>query len=210
MAVPFEKLSFAEFAARLATFPFRRRISAVHMHHTWRPSHADFRRARNKEDVIAAMQRFHTAPPPRGRGFRHIAQHITIDPEGAIWLGRDWNLPPASEKGQNGNSTAGPFMFEMIGNFDIGKDAFRDPQRACALLVTVALQKRFGLPAGSLRFHNHMARKTCPGSALDYQQIVGELKQLGKQLDEENPQWWRALVPGTSPRLAMRKSVARA
>ena len=39
-------------------------------------------------------------------------------------------MPPASASGHNGNTHAGPFMFEMIGDFDTGKDAFADPQRA--------------------------------------------------------------------------------
>ena len=37
-------------------------------------------------------------------------------------VGRSWNQPPVSAGKFNGNFKAGPFMFQTIGDFDIGKD----------------------------------------------------------------------------------------
>lgn len=165
----FKRLSLEQFSQLLARFPFTRRINAVHMHHTWRPQRSDFR----GHETIVAMWRFHT----QQQGWRDIAQHLTIDPEGWVWLGRNWNLPPVSASGHNGNEQFGPFMFEMIGNFDRGCDPFDGAQRETALEVVAQVQARFGLPADSLIFHNAMSAKTCPGSSLDFAQILAQVEQ---------------------------------
>ncbi|ABM36518.1 caspase family protein [Polaromonas naphthalenivorans] len=170
----FQRLSPEQFEQLLQNFPFTRKIDAVHMHHTWRPRHADFR----GHDTIVSMWRFHT----QVNGWSDIAQHITIDPEGMIWLGRNWNLPPASAAGHNGNKAFGPFMFEMIGDFDQGRDPFDGLQKDTALRVVALVQARFHLPAGSLRFHNAMSPKSCPGSALVYNDILAEVELLRQEL----------------------------
>ena len=165
----FKRITVDQFVQMLAKFPFSRQIDAVHMHHTWKPDRRDFK----GHDTIVSMWRFHT----QQMKWRDIAQHITIDPEGFIWLGRNWNLPPASAAGYNGNERNGPFMFEMVGNFDQGADPFDGPQRDSALDVVAAVQKRFGLALESLKFHNSMSAKSCPGSSLDYADILAELKR---------------------------------
>lgn len=164
MSTPtFRRLSVEQFAQILDRFPFERRINAVHMHHTWRPTRRDFR----GHDTIVGMWRHHT----QVNGWRDIAQHLTIDPEGMVWLGRNWNLPPASAAGHNGNSQVGPFMFEMIGDFDVGRDVFDGPQRDAALEVTALVLNRFDLPTSALALHNSMSSKSCPGSSIDYADV---------------------------------------
>ncbi|MEO7160950.1 MAG: caspase family protein [Polaromonas sp.] len=170
----FQRLSPQQFEQLLQRFPFTRKIDAVHMHHTWRPRHADFR----GHDTIVSMWRHHT----QVNGWSDIAQHITIDPEGMIWLGRNWNLPPASAAGHNGNKAFGPFMFEMIGDFDTGRDPFDGAQKETALRVVALVQSRFHLPASSLRFHNSMSPKSCPGSAMVYADILDEVELLRQAL----------------------------
>src|SRR5262245_10996210 len=59
MPKPFHDLTVDQFVDLLDQFPFRRRINAVHMHHTWRPNHAQFG-AREPLAVIEAMWEFHT------------------------------------------------------------------------------------------------------------------------------------------------------
>ncbi len=172
MPKPFKSLTLDQFAALLNLFPFQRQITNVDMHHTWRPNHGQFL-ARQPVESIDAMWRVHT----QENGWLDIAQHITIDPQGTIWTGRDWNQPPASAVGHNGNSHAGPFMFEMIGDFDLGGDQFIDPQRHTALAVVALLQKRFGLPPESLRFHSQLSSKTCPGTQIPYGAFLDEVKK---------------------------------
>ena len=164
----FQRLSPDQFEQLLQKFPFTRKIDAVHMHHTWRPRHADFR----GHDTIVSMWRHHT----QVNGWSDIAQHLTIDPDGLVWLGRNWNLPPASAAGHNGNKAFGPFMFEMIGDFDTGRDPFGGAQKDTALRVVALVQSRFHLPASTLHFHNAMSPKSCPGSALVYADILAEVE----------------------------------
>ncbi|MGJ0223488.1 caspase family protein, partial [Streptococcus pyogenes] len=170
MPTPFVPLKLPQFRQMLASFPFTRTITTVHMHHTFRPNHSQYRGLAS----IESMHRFHT----QERGFSDIAQHITIAPDGTIWTGRNWNKAPASASGHNGNAHAGPFMFEMIGDFDHGRDVFEDPQRNVVLEVIAAVQQRFGLPPDALKFHNQMSPKSCPGTAISFEEIVAAVRQL--------------------------------
>ena len=179
MPKPFHQLSLDQFAELLETFPFERRIESVHMHHTWRPNHSQYKGL----STIVAMWEFHT----QTRGWSDIAQHISIAPDGTIWTGRSWNQAPASATGFNGNASAGPFMFETIGDFDRGKDLFEGAQKATVLGVIAHVQKRFGLNPETLRFHNMMSEKSCPGSAIDFETTLREVAEVRRQIDGRPP-----------------------
>src|SRR5512140_1333298 len=107
MPTPARGISIPEFALLLDATSLTRKIAAVHVHHTWRPWRRDFRGAA----TIEAMRRYHVET----NHWADIAQHLTIDPEGNAWVGRNWNHPPASSPGFNGTAAEGPFMIEMIG-----------------------------------------------------------------------------------------------
>ena len=169
----FHQLSVPEFVSLLGSFTPARRINAVHLHHTWRPRHSDYRGF----ETIRGMWRFHTGT----NGWQDIAQHLSIAPDGTVWTGRHWDLPPASAAGHNGSSVAGPFMIEMIGNFDTGEDPFDGDQKNAALQVLAALLDRFDLPGEAIHFHNSMSRKTCPGSSIDLDVLLGEVQPLRGQ-----------------------------
>lgn len=170
MSGRFHPLTLDEFSELLSRFRFTRRIDAVHMHHTWRPNHAQYR----GEASIEAMWRYHT----RENGWKDIAQHVSIAPDGTIWTGRDWNAPPVSATGYNGTRISGPFMFEVIGDFDRGCDLLEGKQKEAVVGVIARVQEKFGLPPESLRFHNFMTdKKSCPGSGVDYQAMVAELQE---------------------------------
>ncbi len=144
---------------------YQRTIDSIHMHHTWKPTHSQYR----GYATIEGMWRYHT----QTNGWSDIAQHITIAPDGKIWTGRSWNRAPASARGYNGTSRSGPFMFEMIGDFDTGRDPFQNPQRKTVIDVISILMEKFDLPSSSLRFHNHMTnQKTCPGTSINYADIL--------------------------------------
>lgn len=168
MPRPFIPLSTQQFAELLRKFTFTRPITAVHVHGTWRPNHSQD----SGLSAIESMFIFHT----KTNGWSDIAQHLTIDSRGIIWTGRSWNQIPASATGHN----TGAFMFEMIGDFDKGKDKFTDPQMLTAHLVTALVLRKCGLGLNNVRFHNEFTNlKTCPGTSIDlatYRQAVN--KQL--------------------------------
>ncbi len=173
MVDPIRKLSLADFTELLGSIKLIRQIDAVHLHHTWRPRHKDFRGL----STIEAMRRYHMEE----EGWSDIAQHLTIDPAGGLWTGRNWNMPPASAKGHNGTAAAGPFMIEMVGDFDIGRDRFEGTQENAAvevvaqLLLQLVTGKGTTLAAISQRvcFHNQFTnQKTCPGSGFNQQDFL--------------------------------------
>jgi N-acetylmuramoyl-L-alanine amidase len=140
------------------------------MHHTFNPDHARWR-AIGSEACCAGMRRHHM----HDRGFEAIAQHVTIAPDGLIWPGRDWNRTPASVGfGMNG----GVFMFEMIGNFDLGCDVLAEPQLAATLAVIDGVQRHFGLPVHALLFHREVPQteKSCPGTSIRKADILRALR----------------------------------
>jgi hypothetical protein len=178
MPPPFKQIRREQFVELVTRFDFRRKIDAVHMHHTWRPNHSQYD-PNDGHRAILGMFLHHT----RVNKWQDIAQHITIAPDGTIWLGRNWNLPPASAAGHNGNKDFGPFMFEIIGDFDAGHDKLEGPQRETVIDVIAQVQKRFALPPETLRFHNSMSTKSCPGTSIDRDRVLDEVRARIAQID---------------------------
>lgn len=152
------KMGIADFREAVAAHDWKSKITSVHWHHTYQPDHAVFR-ARGGLRCVEDMHRFHT----EARGWRHMGQHVTIDPEGFIWTGRPWDWAPASALGHNGTDASHPFMFEMIGDFRKGHDPLTGGQLEAACIVTASIQMRFGLSETAMHFHKEMQPTECPG-----------------------------------------------
>lgn len=175
MPDPIRTLTLVQFATLLGAARLTRRIVQVHIHHTWRPRRQDFRGLA----TIEAMRRFHMET----NGWSDIAQHLTIDPEGGLWTGRNWNQRPASSSGFNGSDAEGPFMIEMVGDFDEGRDPFVGPQKAAAIEVAARLLQHFELEPDAVRFHRQLGSpKTCPGSGIDYDTFRDEVAEAVRGL----------------------------
>src|SRR5688500_19647928 len=127
MARLFEAVGRSDFPELVASFPWRRSVTEVHLHHTWRPRQSDYRGLA----TIQSMWRYHT----QTNGWSDIAQHVTIAPDGQIWLCRNFNWAPASAAGFNGNNIAGPIMIEMIWDFDVGKESLTPAQKEAVLIA---------------------------------------------------------------------------
>jgi hypothetical protein len=162
----FRRFTYAEYMDYLKPFVSKVKFSQVHVHGTWKPTIADYRKAADKMKIIQAMWRFHTITQNWG----DIAQHATIDPEGYIWEGRSLLAAPASSVGYNDsdNDRIHPFMFEMIGNFDIGAEKLEGAQLATAVKLTSSIMTMWKLPEAQVKFHREMnPSKTCPGSSIN-------------------------------------------
>jgi hypothetical protein len=167
MSQPFCALSPAEFVTRVAQYPWSRRVWRIDMHHTWYPTHADYRGL----ESIERMARYHVEQ----RGFEDLAQHVTVAPDGTIWTGRDWNCTPASVGfGMN----VGVFMLEVIGNFDRGFDRLHGGQLDSVIVVIDAVQRRFALPVQALLFHREVPQteKTCPGTSINKADVLRRVR----------------------------------
>jgi hypothetical protein len=99
---PIRRITAAQFGLLAQPAQLTRKIAAVHVHHTWRPRRQDFRGFA----TVEAMRTFHMEQ----NGWSDLAQHLTIDPQGGLWTGRNWNLAPASATGHNGTAGEGPFI----------------------------------------------------------------------------------------------------
>jgi hypothetical protein len=170
----FRRYSLPEFLTVLDGYTNKVRFSEIHVHGTWKPTIADYRKAANKESLIQAMWRFHTET----RKFTDIAQHATIDPDGYIWEGRSLLMPPASAYGHNDPDNDGvhPFMFEMIGNFDVGAEVLTGPQLETTMGLCRGIMSRWKLSLSNIYFHREMqSGKSCPGSGIDKAKFIAQV-----------------------------------
>lgn len=172
MSKTFKRYTLDEYIAYLRTFVGKVRFSQAHMHHTWVPTHTHWYKMKNKMDVISGMWRYHTDT----RGFNDIAQHATVDPEGYIWAGRSLLEPPASATNYNDsdNDRIHPFMFEIIGDFDKGRDKLEGAQLST---VNVLVNEVMLLWGSELKFHRDMTnQKSCPGTGIAKEWFLSQLK----------------------------------
>ncbi|MBP7659405.1 MAG: caspase family protein [Burkholderiaceae bacterium] len=153
------QISLEQFTALLSN-AWKRRISSVHIHHTWKPRAGQWK----GKTTVEAMRRVHM----QDNGWSDIAQHLTIGPDGTLWTGRHLDRVPASARGFNGTAAEGPLMIEMVGDFDAGQDQFGGAQAQAAFQATAAICQAFGLQVSALRFHREFnPEKSCPGTGID-------------------------------------------
>jgi hypothetical protein len=75
----------------------------------------------------------------------------------------------------------GAFAVEMLGNFDKGHDQFTGKQKEAMLMLA-----RFFYDRGKyIRFHREHAPKTCPGTSIDKEVFINEVKNLGTNKQSE-------------------------
>lgn len=171
MPSPIRRITTAQFALLAQPAQLTRKITAVHVHHTWRPRRQDFRGLATME----AMRKFHMEQ----NHWSDIAQHLTIDPQGGLWTGRNWNVAPASASGHNGTAAEGPFMIEMVGDFDQGQDPFDGEQKKAAIDTVAHLMRVFGLQDAALKFHNELTdQKSCPGTGFTRADFLADVQKV--------------------------------
>lgn len=136
----------------------------LHVHHTWKPDHSDWAKKPDGLYWNQAIRNYHI----NSRGWSDIGQHVTLCPDGKFVTGRDFGKTPASIEGYN----IGAFTVEMIGNFDIGHDKFEGPQKE----AMIGLARWFYRRGKYIRFHRENAPKTCPGSSIDKNVFMAEVR----------------------------------
>lgn len=153
-------LTIQEFEARVASFDWKGEITEVHPHHT-----ADLKATWKGAASVESIRRHHVVT----NKWRDFGQHVTLGPDGSIWLGRDWNWAPASATGHNGQDFGKrPFMIETFANFADpahgGGDVLEGVQRSALIRIIAAVQEKWGLAPDAIRFHKEMGATLCPGN----------------------------------------------
>lgn len=167
----FEILTTEKLIDRIKTFKWTRKVTQLHIHHTWQPDHKDYN-GTNGLKLQQAMSDYHT----KVNGWQAIGQHLTLLPDGQWVTGRDFNLDPASISGWN----SGAFAIEMLGNFDKGHDTFGGKQAEAVYAFCASFTQQMGLNIGAdLKFHRDspMAHKTCPGTSIDKAIFLKEVQK---------------------------------
>lgn len=179
-----------EFAAHVDTLS-RTRPASVWLHHTWRPTLADWRGQRTMD----AMQRYY-----EGLGWDR-GPHLFIAPDGI------WQMTPLEEDGIHvAGHNAGTIGVEMVGNYDEAPPSGR--VKDLVLFVLRLLFGRWGLdPSRDLHFHREASHKTCPGRAVDKALWIALLKRSmdeGSRLSVHTqqpafPEWLKNDVAAMAP-----------
>lgn len=126
------------------------------VHHTYKPTVADFNKRPDGSYWCKVIDRFH-----RLKGWNGIGYHFIIAPDGLIYVGRDLNTPGAHTIGQNHIAIG----VCALGNFD--EEEMPTEQQVSLKYLLAFLLHRFNLRPDAIFFHRNFAEKTCPGMKLD-------------------------------------------
>lgn len=167
-------------------FDWTRVPKELHVHHTWKPSHANFNGS-NHQQIQYGMWNYHV----NTNGWIDIAQHLSLAPDGKWILGRDFNMNPVSISGRNNLG----FAIEMIGNFDVGHDKFEGKQKKAMMEFTAFFLEFFKLTDKSkgIVFHNEYSGKTCAGSSIDKKWFIEEVEKemMGVPQSPQSTKSWQ-------------------
>ncbi|RJF92045.1 caspase family protein [Noviherbaspirillum saxi] len=146
-----------------------RRINAIHLHHTWRPSQSHWAGAA----TMHAIDRFHGDV----LGWQAAPAHLYLGPDGSIWTARNLDCPPASVAGHNGDLQDGPMAVALVGDFDHGRDTLCGKQEAVLHQVLAEICTGFLLGAETIRFPSEMiSGRSSPGSGLNAELLRSKIR----------------------------------
>lgn len=148
--------------------PVTRAVSEVVLHHTWKPSAADYRGFATLAAIARASVEWN--------GWSDSPFHFAVAPDGAIWSGRPLQETPVSVQGHN----VGTVSVDLILNGDSERPSAAQVASTGALLR--ALFARFGLTAeqnfapGRGFHHDYTPSKSCPGTGITKELVMGWVK----------------------------------
>ena len=113
-------------------------------------------------DSVSMIRRWHTDPPPKGRGWSDVGYHYFINKSGTVEIGRPINRTPAAQAGHNTGTIA-------ICLHGLDEDKFTEVQFAALKSLCLDINDSY---AGALTFHGHreVASKACP--VFDYKRLL--------------------------------------
>jgi len=126
----------------------RRVTDLVILHHSASPA----------TTTLSDIRRWHTAPPPDGRGWEDVGYHWVVLVDGTVEAGRDESLVGAHCLGLNYRSVG----VCLVGNFADGVPV-PPAQWAAAVGLVAEICHRYGIVPGDVRGHGEIAATACPG-----------------------------------------------
>jgi hypothetical protein len=138
----------------------------IFLHHTWKPTQADWRGHNTIMAMKAYYERKHWVD---SQGQEHegwdAGPHLFIAEDG-IWLFSDLAHDGVGVYGQNYRSR----HIEMVGNYD--EKLPSGPILENTIVALGVLHERLGLDIRKLSFHRDFSTKTCPGSKVAKDWII--------------------------------------
>lgn len=149
----------------IARAPVTRPVTSVIVHHTERPTGAQYAGM----PTIQAVRRYHVEE----RGWSDNGYHIMVGPPGDIFLCRPLELEGAHTLGQNAHSVG----LSYVADFDTEAPAAHAGLAVGQRLVA-AMLGRWSLGLEAIRFHREFAVKSCPGWTLELEEYRREVAAL--------------------------------
>lgn len=171
----------AGFAAYLRGLRWLKPRTAIYLHHTWKPTVADWRGL----TTIRAMQRTYATAP--GYGWDK-GPHLFIGPDGI------WTFYDLRKDGYHvgGWYNVGSIGVEMVGNYDAVRPS--GPVLEYTVAAIALLCQALKLNPRDLRFHRDVSSKTCPGKAVTKEWIIPQIERYLAGLQAPRPQARAALA----------------
>lgn len=137
-----------------------RRVTEIILHCTATPG--AFMTGASTAARVAEVRRWHTTPPPNGRGWSDIGYHYLIDRDGTVAAGRPLDRVGAHTLDRN-EGTIGVSLFGGLdsASTDSFADNFTPAQDASLRRLIAAIFAVYGPLA--ISGHNQWAAKACPG-----------------------------------------------
>jgi len=113
----------------------------------------------DRHQTVDDIRFWHTAPPPKGRGWDDIGYHYVIYLDGSVHAGRPEEKAGAHTSGHNANSIGVVY----VGGCDKSmkpKDTRTYSQRIALRELVYKLQQKY--PHATVHGHNEFAAKACP------------------------------------------------
>lgn len=160
-------------------------LKATFLHHTWKPTAADYRGL----STILAIRKAHLA-----RDFSDIACHAYAAPDGVVYNARPPSTNNCACQHPDKPASAWPaelrrisggdpnwmnaygFGIETIGNFD-EEDPAQSRAMATSLDVLAAVHRIWGIPVERCFLHRDVANKSCPGKRVKREWVHAELRR---------------------------------
>ena len=113
-----------------------------------------------KDYTVEQIRQWHTAPKPKGNGWRDIGYHFVIYRDGSIHKGRPVEQAGAHTYGYNAHSIGICYIGGCAADGKTPKDTRTEAQRAALVRLVADLKARY--PRATVHGHNEFANKACP------------------------------------------------
>lgn len=130
----------------------------VVIHHSYRPALLPAMSVSQERAAIRGIERYHTAPEPRGNGWEGIGYNFLVAPSGRVYEGRGWKYRGAH---------AGPVNRNSIGVCLLIDGTTMDPNKEMIDSVRELIADGIALgeiaPDYRITGHRDWMDRTCPG-----------------------------------------------